>query len=67
MSDWGEAAEGALALVCGGFIFLLFGSALETTGMINLTLWGFIYIVVGALTIVTLVAGIAGAFISEIV
>lgn len=67
MSDWLEAAEGALALVCGGFIFLLFGSALETTGMIDLTLWGLIYVVVGVLAFVTLAAGITGAFISEVV
>jgi len=66
MSDWLEAAEGALALVCGGFIFLLFGSALETTGLIDLTLWGVIYVVVGVLIIITLVASITGAFISEV-
>lgn len=67
MSDWLEAVEGALALVCGGVIFLLFGSALETTGLIDLTLWGVIYVVVGVLVSITLVAGIAGAVISEVV
>ena len=37
MSDLLDAVEGAIALVCGGFIFFLFGSALETTGLIDLS------------------------------
>lgn len=67
MSDLLDAAEGAIALVCGGFIFLLFGSTLETTGLIDLSFWGIIYVLVGIVVFVTVAAAAAGALISEVV
>lgn len=67
MSELLDAAEGATALVCGGFIFLLFGSALGTTGLINLSFWGIIYVLVGIVVLVTVAAAAAGAIISEVV
>jgi len=67
MSDLLEAAEGAIALVCGGFIFLLFGSALGTAGLIDLSFWGIVYVLVGIVVLVTAAAAAAGAVISEFV
>ena len=67
MSDLLDAAEGAIALVCGGFIFLLFGSALGTTGLIDLSFWGIVYVLVGVVVLVTAAAAAAGAVISEVV
>lgn len=67
MSDLLDAAEGAIALVCGGFIFLLFGSALGTTGLIDLSFWGIVYVLVGIVVLVTAAAAAAGAVISEVV
>lgn len=67
MSDLLDAAEGAIALVCGGFIFLLFGSALGTTGLIDLSFWGIAYVLVGIVVLVTVAAVAAGAVISEVV
>jgi len=67
MNDLLKAAEGAIALICGGFIFLLFGSALPAMGLLDLTFWGIIYILVGAVTIVALIAAVTGALISEVV
>lgn len=67
MSDLLEAAEGAIALVCGGFIFLLFGSALGTAGLIDLSFWGIVYVLVGIVVLVTAAAAAAGAVISEVV
>jgi hypothetical protein len=67
MSDLLDAAEGAIALLCGGFIFLLFGSALGTTGLIDLSLWGIVYVLVGIVVLVTAAAAAAGAVISEVV
>ena len=67
MSDLLDAVEGAIALVCGGFIFLLFGAALGTTGLIDLSFWGILYILVGAVVLVMVAAAAAGAVISEVV
>lgn len=67
ISDLPEAAEGAIALVCGGFIFLLFGSALGTAELIDLSFWGIVYVLVGVVVLVTAAAGAAGAVISEVV
>ena len=67
MSDLLDAAEGAIALVCGGFIFLLFGSASGTTGLIDLSFWGIVYVLVGVVVLVTAAAAAAGAVISEVV
>lgn len=67
MNDLLAAAEGAIALICGGFIFLLFGNALPGIGLLDFTFWGIIYILVGAVLIIALVAAVTGAIISEVV
>lgn len=67
MNDAFEAAEGALALICGGFIFLLFGSALPAMGLLDLTFWGIIYLIVGVVALITLIAAAVGTIISEVV
>ena len=67
MNDLLDAAEGAIALVCGGFIFLLFGSALGTTELIDLSFWGIVYALVSVVVLVTAAAAAVGAVISEVV
>lgn len=67
MNEFLDALEGAVALVCGGFIFLLFGRTLQATGFIDLTFWGIIYVLVGILVTITVIATATGAVISEVV
>ena len=67
MNDLIDAVEGAIGLLCGGLILLLFGSALGATGPIDLSFWGIVYILVGALALIVAVAAAAGAVISEVV
>ena len=63
MSSFAEAFEGAIALIGGGFIFLLFASTIGIEGYFNLSLWGLLLIAVGVLGIVTLSAAAIGAFL----
>jgi hypothetical protein len=48
MTDFAEAAEGIVALLLGGFIFIVMGQALSAstmaTPMLDLQLWGVIYV-----------------------
>ena len=67
MNDLFNAVEGAIALICGGFIFLLFGSALPGVGLLNLSFWGMIYVLVGVVLILAIIAAVTGAIISEVV
>lgn len=64
MNDLLNAAEAAAGLLCGGILFLLFGSALGATGLINLSLWGIIYIFAGVVGLIVVVAAAVGAIIS---
>lgn len=71
MNDMFDALEGAIALVCGGFLLLLFGSVLhgstlQTTGFINFTFWGIMYLLIGVIGIVTIIAAAMGLLISEV-
>ena len=67
MDDLFDAFEAAVALVCGGFIFLLFGSTLKTTGFIDFTVWGIVYLLVGVLAILALVGVGTGLLVSKVV
>ena len=56
MSDLLDAAEGTIALVCGGLIFLLFGSALGTSGLIDLSFGRIIYVLIGIVEMIFLLS-----------
>jgi hypothetical protein len=49
MTDLAEAAEGVVALLLGGFIFIVMGQALSASitvaPMLDLQLWGVIYVI----------------------
>lgn len=49
MTDLAEAAEGVVALLLGGFIFIVMGQALSASTtvapMLDLQLWGVIYVI----------------------
>lgn len=71
MNDIFDALEGAIALICGGFLFLLFasvlqGSSLQTNGLIDFSFWGVVYILVGVLGTITVIAAATGYLISEV-
>lgn len=65
MGDMGDALEGAIALVCGGFIFLLFASAIPTGSPIDFSFWGITYIVVGSLVAIVLVAAVISKVVTR--
>lgn len=56
MSDLGEAAAGAMALIVGGLLFISIASDLKSTPSVDFTLWGVLFIVIGFLLLVTLLA-----------
>lgn len=63
MTDLAEAAEGVVALLLGGFIFIVMGQALSAsttvTPMLDLQLWGVIYVLVATvLTVGVLYAAV---------
>lgn len=47
MSEFADALEGAIGLIAGGIVLLLFVSALGQVGPIDLSTWGAVYIVFG--------------------
>lgn len=65
MSDVVEAIEGAAALVGGGFLFFLFGSALETSTVLSFQLWETLSVLAGILLAVTVVAAVIGGVSSR--
>lgn len=66
MGDIGTAVEGAIALIMGGTIFLLFGQALQGIGVVNLTFWGFVYFLCGVLVLVILLGALIGGVLGRI-
>lgn len=66
MNGFPEAVQGIAALAFGGFLFVVVGSALttsmETTPMIDLQLWGVVYI----LAAVVLAVGVVYAAVLSI-
>lgn len=65
MTDVGEAIEGVVALVMGGFILLLVGSSLESTVNYDLSLWGGLLILSGVILAIAVVATIIGGLIGR--
>ncbi|UTF55832.1 hypothetical protein [Natronosalvus rutilus] len=55
MSEFVDALEGAVGLIAGGIILLLFTSALGQAGPIDLSTWGIVCIVVGVVVFIALV------------
>lgn len=56
MSDVGEAVEGAIAFIVGGFMLLLIGSAVESSSILyNLSTYGLLMILLGTVLAVVLV------------
>lgn len=47
MSDFTEALEGALAVIAGGIVLLMFASAMGSTDYLNLPLLGVVFTVLG--------------------
>lgn len=66
MSDFGEAFEAVLGLAFGGVVFLMFGSALNSTSMINFGFWGVLYLIGALVLAIFLVLGVIGSFLEGI-
>ncbi|RLM33153.1 hypothetical protein [Haloarcula sp. Atlit-120R] len=61
MSDAGEAVEGAIAFIVGGFMLLLIGSAVESSSLLyNFSTFGLVMILLGIVLAVALVASLIG-------
>jgi hypothetical protein len=61
MSDAGEAVEGAIAFIVGGFMLLLIGSAVGSSSVLyNLSTFGVLMILLGVVLAVALVASLIG-------
>ena len=56
MSDFGDALEGAIALVFGGFIFLLFAGVYPAGSPLNPSWMGMVFIVFGLLLAIVAVS-----------
>jgi hypothetical protein len=67
VSELSEAIEGGITLVAGGFIALLFASAVDIGGFLNLPLWGFVALTAGAFVFVTMSAIGIGVFLARYV
>ena len=65
MSDTLEALEAAVALVCGGFLFIMFGSALQATPILDLSLWGLVLVVVGIVAGIAVIASVIVGFLGR--
>jgi hypothetical protein len=63
MSEFVDALEGAVGLIAGGIILLVFASALGQVGAIDLSTWGVVYIVVGVVVLTALVIAAIAALI----
>lgn len=61
MSDVGEAVEGAIAFIVGGFMLVMIGSAVDSSSLLyNLSTFGLLMILLGAVIAVGLVAMLIG-------
>lgn len=63
MSDIGEAFQAVLGLAFGGVIFLMFGSALNSTSLIDFGFWGVIYLLGAIVLAIILVVGVLGSLL----
>ncbi len=64
MGEFGEAAEGALSLIIGGVVMVVFGSAV-TTEYLNITLIGLLSTVLGIVALVSIVAIVIASTLSS--
>ncbi len=63
MNGSSQPIEAAVALVFGGFVFLLFASELPSGGFVNYGSWGAIFVLAGLTSLVIIgVAAVASAF-----
>lgn len=63
MNEFTEALEGAVGLIAGGIVLLVFASAVGQVQLIDLSTWGVVYIVVGIVVLITVVVAAIMAFI----
>lgn len=63
MSEFADALEGAVGLIAGGIVLLVFASALGQVGPIDLSTWGVVYIVVGVVVLTALVIAAIAALL----
>lgn len=63
MSEFADVLEGAVGLIAGGIVLLLFASALGQAGPIDLSSWGVVYIAVGVVVLTTLAIGAIASLI----
>lgn len=54
MNELADAFEGAVGLIVGGIILLVFASAVGQTGVLNLIIWGQVAIVIGVVVLLVL-------------
>jgi len=65
MSDAGEAVEGIVALVAGGFVLLLIGSSVDSGSVLyDISLVGMLMVLLAIVLAVALVAGLLGQLLS---
>ncbi len=64
MGEFGEAAEGALSLIIGGVVMVVFGSTV-TTEYLNITLIGLLSTVLGIVALVSVVAIVIASTLSR--
>jgi len=65
MSDAGEAVEGIVALVAGGFVLLLIGSSVDSGSVLyDISLVGMLMLLLAIVLAVALVAGLLRQFLS---
>lgn len=55
MSEFADAFEGAIGLIAGGLVLLVFASAVGQVGLIDLSTWAVVFIVVGVIVLTALV------------
>jgi len=55
MTEFGEAAEGAISLVVGGFVMILFGSVV-TSEYLNIRFIGLLFAVLGVVALAMVVS-----------
>lgn len=59
MSEFTSALEGALAVIAGGIVLLMFASAVGSTGYLNLPLLGVMFTAIGVVLLIgVVIAGV---------
>lgn len=66
MSELTEALEGALAVIAGGIVLLMFASAVGSTEYLHLPLLGVVFTMVGVVLFLGIVLVGLGSLVEEI-